>query len=130
MFLSFFGGTKIVTGANYLLEIGKRKILIDCGLFQGPEELEKIKLDPFPYNPKEIDAVLLTHAHLDHIGRLPKLVKDGFGGKIFGTPATLDLTRIMLKDELDLQPQESDLPKEQPLFSKKILKNIYAFSTG
>ena len=125
MFLSFFGGTKIVTGANYLLEIGKRKILIDCGLFQGPEELEKINLDPFPYNPKEIDAVLLTHAHLDHIGRLPKLVKDGFGGKIFGTPATLDLTRIMLKDELDLQPQESDLPKEQPLFSKEDLEKTF-----
>ncbi len=125
MFLSFFGGTKIVTGANYLLETGKRKILIDCGMFQGSKELERKNLDPFPYNPKEIDAVLLTHAHLDHIGRLPKLVKDGFCGKIFGTSATLDLTRLMLKDELNLQPQESDLSERESLFSQKDLEKTF-----
>ncbi len=119
MFLSFFGATKVVTGSNYLLEIGKRKILIDCGLFQGKEEIENKNLDPFPYNPVEIDAVIVTHAHLDHIGRLPKLVKDGFRGPIFATPATLDLSKLVLEDELSLQPQESDLPGKQPLFSKE-----------
>lgn len=123
MYLSFFGATKLVTGSNYLLEIGKRKILIDCGLFQGEKELEKNNLEPFPYNPQEIDAVILTHAHLDHIGRLPKLVKDGFRGSIFATPATLDLSKLTLEDELSLELQESDLPKEEkPLFSKKDLE--------
>jgi len=127
MFLSFFGGTKIVTGANYLLEIGKRKILIDCGMFQGSKELERKNLDPFPYNPREVDAVLLTHSHLDHIGRLPKLVRDGFCGKIFGTPATLDLARLMLKDELNLQSQGSNLSDEKLLFSSEDLKKTFTF---
>ncbi|HOK35268.1 MAG TPA: MBL fold metallo-hydrolase [Candidatus Pacearchaeota archaeon] len=126
MFLSFFGATKIVTGSNYLLEGEKRKILIDCGLFQGEKELEKKNLEAFPYNPREIDAVILTHAHLDHVGRLPKLVKDGFNGPIFATPATIDLSKLTLEDELSLQPQESDLPKgEKPLFSKDDLEKTF-----
>ena len=111
MYLSFFGAAKIVTGSNHLLEISKRKILIDCGLFQGSPSLREKNLEQFPYNPKDIDAVILTHAHLDHIGRLPKLIKDGFSGRIFATPATLDLAKLILEDELEVQ--------EIPLFSRK-----------
>ena len=103
MFLSFFGGTKCVTGANYLLESSKNKVLIDCGLFQGRKDLEKKNFQPFPYDPKEVDAVIITHSHIDHIGRLPYLVKEGFSGPIFATPATLDLAKIMLEDELSIQ---------------------------
>ena len=82
MKLTFWGGAKSVTGANYLLESGAAKILVDCGLGQGSSYAEKHNFDPFPYNPAEISAVLITHAHIDHTGRLPKLCKDGFRGKI------------------------------------------------
>ena len=75
MKLTFHGAAKMVTGANYLLEDGKTKILVDCGLFQGSSFCERKNFEPFPYDPKTIDAVLITHAHIDHCGRLPKLVR-------------------------------------------------------
>lgn len=106
MRLSFFGATKFVTGSNFLLETKKHKILIDCGMFQGKEEIEKKNKEKFLYNPEEIDCVIVTHAHLDHIGRLPILVKEGFKGKIFATPATIDLARLVLEDALDIQQEE------------------------
>lgn len=121
--LSFFGGTKIVTGANYLLEIGKKKILIDCGLFQGKEEWVKKNYEPFPFSPKEIDTLILTHAHLDHIGRVPKLVREGFSGKIFATFATLDLAKLLLEDELSLQ--EEGISEVFQFFTKEDLKRTY-----
>jgi len=117
MFLSFFGGTKFVTGANYLLEASNNKILIDCGLFQGKGEIVEKNFQPFPYDPKEIDAVIITHSHIDHIGRLPRLVKEGFSGPIFATPATFDLARLMLEDELNIQKED--------LFSRKDLKRTF-----
>jgi len=98
MKLYFHGGARIVTGVNYLLEISGKKILIDCGLFQGRPKIEKKNYQPFPYQPKEIDFVLLTHAHLDHIGRLPKLISQGFKGEIFATAPTIDFARLMLED--------------------------------
>lgn len=118
MRLSFFGGTKAVTGTNYLLETKKSKILIDCGLFYDTLFKEKNR-EPFPYNPQEIDAIILTHAHLDHTGRLPKLVKEGFKGKILATPATLDLTRLILEDAMEVQ--------EEIIFSKKDFKETCSF---
>ena len=78
MKLTFYGAVKEVTGANYLLESGNTKILIDCGLFQGGTFSEKQNWEPFPFNPKEISAVFITHAHIDHTGRLPKLIKECF----------------------------------------------------
>jgi len=128
--LSFFGGTKTVTGANYLLEVGKRKILVDCGLFQDPI-LKTKNNETFPYNPREIDAVIVTHAHLDHTGRLPKLVREGFKGKIFSTPPTLDLTRLILEDELEIlsQPHRLERNDKQIFSAKDLRKTLNLFET-
>ena len=91
-----------MTGACYLLESGKTKILVDCGLFQCPKVCEARSHEPFPFNTAEIKAVFVTHAHIDHIGRIPKLFKEGFRGKIHSTPATKELAKIMLEDNLQL----------------------------
>ena len=98
MDLQFFGATEQVTGSCFLLQAAGRRILIDCGLFQGPPEVEDKNRQPFSFEPSTIDAVVLTHAHLDHSGRLPLLVKQGFKGPIYTHRATRDLCRIMLKD--------------------------------
>ena len=98
-----------MTGSCALLESASRRtrILIDCGLFQGSRFMEDRNRDPFPFDPKTIDAVLVTHAHLDHIGRIPKLVKEGFTGKIYSTAATKDLSRLMLFDSLKVMQKTS-----------------------
>jgi len=98
MKLHFYGGARWVTGVNYLLETKQTKILIDCGLFQGGGAARKMNRQKFAYKPKEIEAVLITHSHIDHIGRLPILFKQGFRGKIFATRPTKDFVRIMLFD--------------------------------
>lgn len=98
MKLHFHGAARTVTGSNYLLETSKNKILIDCGLFQGRRKIEGKNYEPFPYQPSEIGFVLITHAHLDHLGRLPKLIRDGFNGKILATGPTIDFARLMLED--------------------------------
>ena len=113
--ISFFGGTEEVTGSNYLLEIGgeaslgrgKTRILVDCGLFQGSRVAEEKNSDPFPYKPSSIDALLITHAHLDHVGRIPKLVKEGFKGKIYSTYPTKDFAQLMLIDSLGVLEKEA-----------------------
>ena len=107
MKLYFHGGAGTVTGSNYLLETSQSKILIDCGLFQGKKKIEEKNYEPFSYNPKEIDFVLITHAHLDHIGRLPKLFKDGFKGKVFATPPTVDFANFILEDSQKILHQKA-----------------------
>lgn len=96
--ITFCGGTDSVTGANFLLEIDDKKILIDCGLTQGTEIAESVNWAPFLYDPKEIDILFITHSHIDHIGRIPKLMEDGFHGKIYSTKPTRVLTLPMLQD--------------------------------
>lgn len=104
--LSFHGGAREVTGACYLLESEKAKILIDCGLFQGTNECEELNFEPFKFKPEEIDALFVTHGHLDHVGRISKLVKEGFRGKIYSTSPTKDLSRLILDDALHLSERQ------------------------
>jgi metallo-beta-lactamase family protein len=105
--LTFLGAARTVTGSKYLLELGTRRLLVDCGLFQGLKELRERNWAPLPVNPATVDAVVLTHAHLDHIGYLPRLVADGFRGRIFCTPGTADLCRIVLPDAGRLAEEEA-----------------------
>lgn len=98
MKITFIGGTESVTGSLSKLETKKAKILIDCGMFQGPAQIEDMNEIPFSFEPKDIDYVILTHAHLDHCGLLPKLVKEGFNGKILATKGTIDLAKIVMND--------------------------------
>lgn len=98
MQLSFYGGVGNVTGANFLFDTGNTKFLVDCGLVQGDRFASAKNADPFAYNPSTIDVLLVTHAHADHIGRIPKLVHDGFSGVIYSTPPTHDLANVMLHD--------------------------------
>jgi metallo-beta-lactamase family protein len=101
--IQFLGAVGCVTGSQFLVSAGERRILVDCGMFQGsPEEVARNRL-PFAHDPARVDAVLLTHAHLDHCGRLPALVKAGFAGPIFATRATVDLAEIVLRDAAKLQ---------------------------
>ncbi|MEX0860199.1 MAG: MBL fold metallo-hydrolase [Cucumibacter sp.] len=106
--LSFLGAAGTVTGSRFLLENGAHSILVDCGLFQGPKELRLRNRAPFPVAPKSIDAVLLTHAHIDHSGYLPALVRDGFAGKIHCSHATTELCAILLRDSGFLQEKDAE----------------------
>jgi len=116
--LTFAGGTGSVTGANFLLDVTGFKMLVDCGLEQGSEAAEKFNHDPFPYNPTDVRVLLVTHAHADHIGRIPKLVKDGFRGAIYSTPATRDLTEVMFADALHLLTEEAAARRQPALYGE------------
>ncbi len=107
MRLSFHGADRGVTGSCHLLEAAGKRILVDCGLFQGGRRLEEENAEDFGFDAGGIDFVLLTHAHLDHCGRLPLLGKRGFSGEIIATAATRDLTRLVLLDAAHLQEEEA-----------------------
>jgi len=124
MKLSFYGGAKSVTGANYLLESGNVKILIDCGLRQGSGFCELGNWDEFSYNPKEIAAVFVTHSHIDHIGRLPKLYKEGFRGEVYSTPPTRDFAEVMLLDSDNILEQESKRCKKPSIYNQEDVYNL------
>jgi metallo-beta-lactamase family protein len=130
--LSFYGATGTVTGSRYLLEAKNSKIMIDCGLFQGTKENRQKNWDPFPVNPSEIDAVVLTHAHVDHIGYLPRLTRDGFSGPIICTHATAELSKILLMDSAHLQEEDArwankkGFSKHEPAMPLFDTKNVEA----
>lgn len=105
--LHFLGAAGTVTGSRHLLETDAGRLLVDSGLFQGAKENRLLNWEPFPVKASSLEAVALTHAHVDHIGYLPKLVKEGFRGRIFGTSATLDLATILLRDTAHLQEEEA-----------------------
>ncbi len=107
MKIKFLGATQTVTGSKYLIQTDQMKILVDCGLFQGYKELRLRNRAPLPVNPETIDYVLLTHAHIDHSGYIPLLVKNGFRGKIICTTGTYDLCKILLPDSGHLQEEEA-----------------------
>ena len=100
--LTFLGAAGTVTGSKHLLEVDGRRILVDCGLFQGMKDLRLRNWAPLPVDPASIDAVILTHAHLDHCGYLPRLVSAGFRGRIFCTPATKELCSLLLSNRARL----------------------------
>ena len=116
--LYFHGGVGTVTGANFLLETGKLTIAVDCGLLQDGRESNEKNRAPFPYDPKNIDILFITHAHMDHIGRIPKLVRDGFGGVIYSTPETKAIAAVMLEDELSVLTKESKLEGLEPFYDE------------
>ncbi|MGC8475980.1 MAG: MBL fold metallo-hydrolase RNA specificity domain-containing protein [Acetobacteraceae bacterium] len=107
MKLSFHGAARMVTGSCHLVEAAGRRVLVDCGMIQGGPTAEAANAAPFGFDPAAIDCVLLTHAHLDHCGRLPLLVKQGFRGSIIATAATRDLARLVLLDAAHLQEEET-----------------------
>jgi metallo-beta-lactamase family protein len=115
--ITFYGGVGTVTGSKYLLENRGKKILVDCGIFQGLKELRERNWQDPPFNPSEIDAVIITHAHIDHTGYLPRLVKLGFTGKVFTSSATADLLKILLPDSARLQEEEADYRNRKQLTS-------------
>lgn len=106
--ITFYGGVGSVTGSKYLVESNGRRVLVDCGLFQGEKELRERNWAPQPFDPTSIDAVIITHAHIDHTGFLPRLVKLGFSGPVFTSRATCDLLKILLPDSARLQEEEAD----------------------
>ncbi|HEY7466702.1 MAG TPA: MBL fold metallo-hydrolase, partial [Dehalococcoidia bacterium] len=106
--LAFHGGAGTVTGSRFLLETAGKRLLVDCGLFQGLKELRLKNWDNPPFDPRSVDAVVLTHAHIDHSGWLPRLVKSGFRGPIYCTPATRDLAEILLLDAARLQEEDAE----------------------
>jgi metallo-beta-lactamase family protein len=105
--LTFLGAAGTVTGSKHLLESAGRRVLVDCGLFQGLKELRQRNWEPFPIDPSTIDAVVLTHAHLDHCGYLPRLVRAGYRGRIWCTPGTKDLCSLVLPDSAHLQEEDA-----------------------
>lgn len=124
--LTFLGATGQVTGSCYLLETDSHRILLDCGLFQGNKETEKQNEADFPFDPGKIDAVILSHAHLDHCGRLPKLVKEGFKGPVYLTKASYPLVDLMLRDSAHLQLKDTEWEnKRRERAGKELLEPLY-----
>jgi metallo-beta-lactamase family protein len=115
--ITFYGGVGSVTGSKYLLESNGKRVLVDCGLFQGERELRERNWQDPPFEPAEIDAVIITHAHIDHTGWLPRLVKLGFTGQITTSRATADLMKILLPDSGRLQEEEADYRNRHQLSS-------------
>jgi metallo-beta-lactamase family protein len=105
--LTFLGAARTVTGSKYLVQHGDTRVLVDCGLFQGLKELRERNWEPFPIPPSSIHAVVLTHAHLDHVGYLPRLVAQGFTGRVFCTAGTMNLSRLVLPDSARIQEEDA-----------------------
>ena len=125
--ITFLGAAQTVTGSKHLLELNGKKILVDCGLFQGSRELSQRNWQPFAFDPEDLDAVVITHAHNDHIGMLPRLVKFGYKGPIYATPSTIGLCKISLPDSGRIQEEDASYHKRhgtsehadpQPLYTE------------
>jgi metallo-beta-lactamase family protein len=130
----FLGGAGVVTGSKYLIDLGDFEFLVDCGLFQGGRKLRELNWDKFPMPLNALEAVVLTHAHLDHIGYLPRLVQQGFKGPIYCTEATAELAKILLLDSGKLQEEEAEYARKkgysrhenpQPLYTKADAEAVF-----
>ena len=122
--ITFAGGAGKVTGSNFLIESEKGKILVDCGLEQGRDVEQEKMYAPFPYDVPSIDALVITHAHLDHIGRCPKLMREGFKGKVYCTPPTKDLMDVMLYDSMSILSREAAKLGFKPMYDED---DVHAF---
>ncbi|MCA9354855.1 MAG: MBL fold metallo-hydrolase [Candidatus Kaiserbacteria bacterium] len=116
--IGFYGGVGSVTGANFMLDTGKLAVLVDCGLEQGDKFADERNAEAFVYDPTHVDALFVTHAHADHIGRIPKLVREGFRGAIYSTLPTKELATIMFDDALHIMEYEAKRDKRQPIYSQ------------
>jgi metallo-beta-lactamase family protein len=124
--LQFLGAARTVTGSKYLVRTGSTQVLVDCGLFQGLKELRLRNWEPLPIEAGAIDHVVLTHAHIDHTGYLPRLARDGFRGPVWATPATRDLSDFMLKDSAHLQEEEADYANRKGFSKHKPALPLYS----
>lgn len=124
MRITFLGAAGEVTGSSILLEVKNKKILLDCGFFQGYKLAEERNYAPFLFDSKSIDFVVICHAHLDHVGRLPKLVREGFGGRIFSTAPTAELTKLVLEDSAKLMMEEAKRENHEPLFKLEHIEGV------
>ncbi len=115
----FYGGAGSVTGSNFMLDTGAKKFLVDCGLFQGEHATELGNWEPFSYAPREVSVLINTHVHIDHIGRIPKLVRDGYTGPILSTVASKALAEPLLLDALELNKHEAEKLGKEPLYEEK-----------
>jgi len=132
--LTFYGAVEGVTGSMYLLEVGSSRVLLDCGLFQGRREEERANADPLPFDPATLDAVIISHAHLDHSGRLPLLAMGGYQGPIYMTRASCDLVEVLLKDAASLQERDAEWENKrrrrsgkdpvEPLYRSEDVENV------
>lgn len=140
MKIKFLGATKSVTGSMHILESGGKKVLVDCGLFQGRREESNYRNRNFPFDPKSIERVVLSHAHIDHSGNLPNLVKNGYKNSIYSTFATRDLCVLMLKDSAYIQEKDAEylnkrkkrqgLPPIEPLYNKNDVDRLLSLFRG
>ncbi|PIP60923.1 MBL fold hydrolase [Candidatus Uhrbacteria bacterium CG22_combo_CG10-13_8_21_14_all_47_17] len=119
MKITFFGATREVTGSCNLLEGKQTRILVDCGMFQGCNLCDVKNFVTFPFDPSTVDALIITHAHLDHVGRIPKLVKEGFRGKIYATPPTVELAKIVLQDAFHIMKEDNEREQRPLLYEEK-----------
>jgi metallo-beta-lactamase family protein len=123
--LTFCTGVGTVTGANFLLDTGTAKILVDCGMVQGEKVAQEQNMEPFGYEPSSINVLMITHAHLDHVGRIPKLVKEGFKGVIYSTPETCELARLVLEDAVNIIAEEAERDGVDPLYVLEDVDKVF-----
>ncbi len=123
--ITFHGAARTVTGSKYLLEAGGARVLVDCGMFQGVKKLRQRNWEPTPFDAKKLDAVVLTHAHLDHTGYLPRVVKEGFHRKVYCTPATSELAEVILLDSAKIQESDAKYANKKGFSKHKPALPLY-----
>src|SRR4051794_14794991 len=137
--VTFWGAAQTVTGSMHQVDACGKTLLLDCGLFQGKRFESRRRNEEFPFHPKDINAVLLSHAHIDHCGNLPNLVKQGFSGPIYCTTATKDLAAVMLADAAKIQEEDAaylnrkrqrDEPKVEPLYEERDVERTLRLLRG